>query len=306
MKKVNSISGGKTSAYIAANYPADYNVFSLVCLDDVRCKPKDKGVIKYVNEKLGDFYNDKYGDFIATAEDDKTLTALMDLEQYIGTPIEWVRGRSFDKILTEKRFFGGKPTRLPSWARRYCTTEMKMLPIFLWWFDTIGEKIEMRIGFRFDEFKRMEMFMNKEPNSFKIPVACKTTGQRRQVHQTFNWRYCSFPLIQEATVYDDIKEYWRTRYVGRDTLFTKRRKIEFPEISNCVGCLHKKEDTIAIMYNLHPEKMNWFADQEERNMGTWLDSQVPYAKIGEHALSTPYIVEMLRDGHSCDSGGCHD
>ena len=30
MKTVNSISGGKTSAYIAAHYPSDYNVFSLV------------------------------------------------------------------------------------------------------------------------------------------------------------------------------------------------------------------------------------------------------------------------------------
>ena len=27
---VNSLSGGKTSSYIAANYPADYNVFALV------------------------------------------------------------------------------------------------------------------------------------------------------------------------------------------------------------------------------------------------------------------------------------
>ena len=34
MITVNSISGGKTSAYIAANYKADYNVFSLVRTDD--------------------------------------------------------------------------------------------------------------------------------------------------------------------------------------------------------------------------------------------------------------------------------
>ena len=30
MITVNSVSGGKTSAYIAANYPADYDVFALV------------------------------------------------------------------------------------------------------------------------------------------------------------------------------------------------------------------------------------------------------------------------------------
>ena len=37
MKTVNSLSGGKTSSYIAANYPADYNVFSLVRTDDKNC-----------------------------------------------------------------------------------------------------------------------------------------------------------------------------------------------------------------------------------------------------------------------------
>ena len=29
MKTVNSVSGGKTSAYVMANYPADYNIFAL-------------------------------------------------------------------------------------------------------------------------------------------------------------------------------------------------------------------------------------------------------------------------------------
>ena len=34
MKTVNSLSGGKTSSYIAIHYPADYNVFALVHSDD--------------------------------------------------------------------------------------------------------------------------------------------------------------------------------------------------------------------------------------------------------------------------------
>ena len=37
MVKVNSVSGGQTSAYIAANYPADYNVFALVRTNDKNC-----------------------------------------------------------------------------------------------------------------------------------------------------------------------------------------------------------------------------------------------------------------------------
>ena len=37
-----SISGGQSSAYIAVNYPTDYNVFALVTVTDKNCTPKDK------------------------------------------------------------------------------------------------------------------------------------------------------------------------------------------------------------------------------------------------------------------------
>jgi hypothetical protein len=308
MKTANMVSGGMTSSYIAANYPADYNVFSLVCIDDPNCAPKDKGLIQYVNAKLEKFIPE-YGEFIASAEDDATLIALRDLEQYIGSEITWVRGKSFDTLIDAKadRVALGHQQRLPSWARRWCTTEMKIEPIFYWWLREIGEKMKMRIGFRYDEFDRMENFMNGNPTNFKIPVSCSTKGQRLQRHENFNYRHCTFPLVRDIVTKDMIKKFWQDKYIGQDTLFEKRRKIEFPIISNCVGCFHKKADTLAIMWNTNPDKMNWFAQQETKGMGTWLDNKVTYAEIGEHALNTPYTIEMLREfGAACDSGGCTD
>jgi len=138
IKTVNSISGGKTSAYLAAKYPADYEVFSLVCLDDPECAPKDKSLIQYVNAKLEKF-TPLRGEFIATAEDDQTLVVMRDLEQYLGREIIWVRGKSFDGVIDERyeRVQLGNHFRLPSWARRYCTEEMKLEPIFEWWFNEI-------------------------------------------------------------------------------------------------------------------------------------------------------------------------
>ena len=44
MKKVNSISGGQTSAYISANYPADFDVFALVRTNDKTCLFPDKKI----------------------------------------------------------------------------------------------------------------------------------------------------------------------------------------------------------------------------------------------------------------------
>lgn len=305
MKTVNSISGGKTSGYIAANFPADYEIFSLVCIDDENCPPKDKSIIEYVNKKLEKFIPE-YGEFIATAEDDRTLVAMRDLEQFIGREIIWVRGKSFDNTIDYANTHGGKPNRLPSWARRYCTDEMKLVPIFKWWFNEIGERCNMRIGFRFDECARMERFFNNsDPCNFSIPVSCSTRGQRLQHHQNFNWRFCSFPLIKNGITHSDVKDFWRTKgYVGGN-LFEERRLIDWPIISNCVGCFHKKPQTLSIMANTNPEKMNWFAEQEMKGKGTWLDSRITYETIIKN--SKDWIPEMLSEtGASCDSGGCHD
>ena len=292
IKTVNSISGGKTSGYIAVHFPADYELFSLVCIDDKKCKPKDKSLVDYINNKFGDKYIKKYGEFIATAEDDKTLYVMRDLEQLIGRDIKWVRGMSFDDVIDT-----GTQTRLPSWARRYCTEKMKLAPIFQWWFENIGEKCNMRIGFRFDEYDRMERFFNNSsPCNFRIPVSCKTYGHKLQRHEDFNWRHCSFPLIKNAITKQHIDEFWKTK------------NIDFPAISNCVGCFHKRPETLAAMAELNPSKMKWFANQELKDMGTWLDSKMTYQSLidNKKELAKEALYELTILKQSCDSGGCTD
>ena len=303
MIKVNSISGGKTSAYIAVHYPADYNIFSLVCIDDHEASPKDKALVEYVNRKLAKFIP-QYGEFIATAEDDQTLYAMMDLEQILGTEVTWLRGKSFDDVIDT-----GTQTRLPSWARRYCTSQMKMEPIFGWWFNQIGEKCDMRIGFRFDEFSRMERFFNNsDPTNFSIPVSCSLYGQKKQRFENFNWRYCSFPLIKDGITKPLVNQYWKDNGWLGGNLFEERRQIKFPAISNCVGCFHKSVETIAAEFILNPAKMKWFAMQEKKDMGTWFDTQQTYEEISlqAHELAKEVLFEMQIIGESCDSGGCTD
>lgn len=197
MKIINSVSGGKTSAYIAMNYKADFNIFSLVCINHNQSRLKDSQMNNYVNDKLN-YYIPEFGEFIATAEDDKTLYAMRDLEQLMGSELIWVRGKSFDDVLTSKNTHGGCPTRLPSKMLRYCTDEMKMVPIFKWWLLNIGEKVKMRIGFRSDEFGRMERFFNANPNHFKFPDYSKNYGQKQMHHVNYNWRTCSFDLVREG------------------------------------------------------------------------------------------------------------
>jgi hypothetical protein len=295
MKTVNLVSGGKTSGYIAAHYPADFDVFSLVCIDDHNCSPSDSAIIKYVNDKLPYWMRQEHGEFIATTEDDSTLTALMDLEQFIGREIRWVRGKSFDRVLRESSIFGGTKTRLPGRIFRYCTLELKMLPIFEWWFMNVGDRVKMRIGFRMNEYDRMERFVNNgRHNELRIPDYQSLRGQKKQHKVTFNYRWCSFPLIRDVVYEKDIHDFW------------DGKEVKFPVVSNCVGCFHKKPDTLAIMCNMHPAKMQWFARQEkELGMGNWLHSKTTYQDIIDN--NNHYTEILLKEsGASCDSGGCTD
>ena len=93
MKTVNSLSGGKTSSYIAAHYPADYDVFSLVRIEDDSCRIKDKKIVQEIEDRI-------QAPFIATAEDDAIIYTMLDLEQYIGRPITWVTGPTFESTTT--------------------------------------------------------------------------------------------------------------------------------------------------------------------------------------------------------------
>ena len=143
MNTVNSLSGGQTSAYIAAHYPADYNIFALVRTDDKKCLFPDKKIRNIVEDKI-------QKPFIGTLEENAIIYTMLDLEQYIGKKIDWCSGRTFDEIIIRAN---GKKY-LPNVVQRFCTSEMKLQPIFDWWKNTINKPIEMRIGFRANEQNR--------------------------------------------------------------------------------------------------------------------------------------------------------
>ncbi len=293
-RTVNSISGGQTSALIYANYPADYNIFSLVCIDDVQSRMKDAKMVQWVNDKLGKSYTDRFGEFIATAEDDRTLFALRNIEQHYGREITWVRGRSFDDVIEGKNS-KGYLSRLPGKQFRVCTSEMKILPIFLWCWLNLGEKVSMRIGYRFDEFNRIEKFYNASPNHYRIPVSCKNYGERKQVLQSVNWREVHFPLAKDGIDKAFVKFFWKDR----------AHIAVFPPESNCVGCFWKDEETIAAMAGIHPEKLEWFASKEDIGKGTWKQGTTYRNLIDNREdLAKERFYELTVLGESCGSEGC--
>ena len=278
MKTVNSLSGGKTSSYIAANYPADYDVFALVRTDDKNCLFPDKKLRQEVSDRIGT-------EFIATLEDDTIIYTMLDLEQFIGREITWVSGKTFDWVVQNK---GGW---LPNKLHRYCTSEMKLQPIFDWWRNEINQIAEFRIGFRANEMRRSKSTLSKcnENGNLEMKAIVGKRGTQNK-WGIIEWQKPTFPLIQDAVFKDTIEQFW------------KNKPVRFAYMNNCVGCFHRNPMLLNKMFQKHPNKMDWFVKQEEgRDARDGWKNHYRYHKIRDHKVQTELFDD---DFNECDSGYC--
>lgn len=280
MKTVNSLSGGQTSSYIAANYPADYNVFALVTTLDKRCLYPDNKIRQIVSDKIGK-------EFIGTLEDDLIITTILDLEQFIGKQIDWVAGKSFDEIIIR-----GDKKYLPNVTQRFCTTEMKLEPIFKWWQKNFKEPIKMRIGFRANEQKRAHNMLAKT-NEKGLSEFKTIIGKRKSQNKWgyIPWQKPVFPLIKDGVFKDQIISYW------------ENKPVRFAYMNNCIGCFHRNEVLLKFMSQKHPTKYNWFIEAEQEtgyNVRTFKNG-ITYEKIKNSLKQTNLFEDDFND---CDSGYC--
>lgn len=281
MKTVTSVSGGKTSAYLAAKYPTDHNVFALVRTEDQDSRFKDEVLRKRVEDRI-------QADFIATAEDDIIITTMFDLEQYLGREIKWVTGITFDEVIRTK---GGW---LPNKLHRYCTTWLKITPIFYWWSRNFDGPIQMNIGYRANEGKRVNKMNNRlNENGF---LDFKATFERwvggshdgKNKWETIEWQKPNFPLYEDRIFPEHIHQFWEFK------------PVQFAPMNNCVHCFHRSPLLLNKLSKEHPEKMNWAARQEGGKNGNWR-ADLSYQNIIDHEAQ----LELSFDDFSeCDSGYC--
>ena len=279
---VNSVSGGKTSAYIAANYKADYNVFALVRTNDKSCLFPDAKLRQMVSDRLG-------VEFIGTLEDDMIIYTIFDLEQFIGQKIDWVTGKTFDEVVLTKN---GK-TYLPNVFQRFCTYELKLVPIYNWWKTNFKEPVEMRIGYRANEQRRALKAINRAtPDGFQTfkDVIGKSKSQNKWGE--IKWQKQTYPLIEDVIFKDNIEEYWRDK------------PVRFAYMNNCIGCFHRNEMLLRLMADKFPEKFDWFVRQETNTYTRkpmTFKSGITYDRIRKFPLATSLDFDDFTD---CDSGYC--
>jgi hypothetical protein len=278
MKTVNSLSGGKTSSYIAANYPADINIFSLVRIDScLWMNGKDEKTRQIVSDKIG-------REFIGTAEMDEIVYTILDLEQYIGKEITWVSGDTFETVIDNA---GGY---LPNQMNRFCTTKMKIEPIFDYLKNLEILPVEMRIGFRPNEYKRAERVMQRA-NSDGLELMKTIVGIRKTRNKwgEIPYRIVKFPLIEDNISKDIIYDFWNDK------------PIRFAYRNNCVGCVNRQPLMISHMASKDKRKIEWFSEQEKRTNNRFL-KEVTFESILNFASQGNLFLDD--DFNECDSGFC--
>lgn len=255
---------------MAVHYPADHNVFSLVCIEADYCKPKDENLVRYVSDKIG-------REFIATAESDKTLYLMRDLEQLLGQEIVWVAGPTFEEVIKKKK-------ALPNRMMRFCTTDMKMVPIFEYCRDVIGDIVRMRIGFRYDESERAD----NQNTTIRAIVGKMDNGRNRWAD--VYWRELEFPLIENKIFHGDVAKW---------ALSTD---LVFPSDSNCVGCFWKQIQQLRKNWEDEPKKMRWFSEME-KNTGRKFQKDFTYDQAANIGLQAEF---NFGTGSGCQAGFCTD
>jgi hypothetical protein len=279
MKTVNSISGGKTSAYIAKHFPADINIFSLVRIED-----RDNLWMKGKDEKTRQLISDKLGtEFIGTAEMDEIIYTILDLEQYIGSEVTWITGKTFEEVIKLKGNY------LPNKMVRFCTVEMKIKPIFNWLKENTDLPVEMRIGFRPNEIKRAEGVLAKADETgleYFETVVGKKGSQNKWGKVAY--RYCKFPLIENNIGKDTIYNYWNDK------------PVRFAYRNNCVGCVNRQPLMISHMASKDLDKVKWFEKQEIKTGNKFL-SDVSFSQILNFGIQNTFFDD---DFNECDSGFC--
>lgn len=280
MKTVNSLSGGKTSSYIAKHYPADYNVFALVTTSDTNCIFPDQKIRQIVSDRIG-------REFIGTLEEDAIIYTMLDLEQFIGQEIKWLVGKTFDEVIIR-----GDKKYLPNTVQRFCSQEMKQKPIYDWWKANFDSPVEMRIGYRANETRRAKSMLDR-CNENGILTYKDIVGKRKTRNKwaDIEWQKPSFPLIEDNIYKDHIEKYW------------KDKLVRFAYMNNCVGCFHRNPVLLKYMSDLHPNKYQWFVDQEN-NAGYGARTfkiNITYEDIRK---SLKQMVLFEDDFTDCDSGYC--
>lgn len=255
---ITSVSGGRTSAWMAINYPTDYYIFALVRTNDPGHAPTDPGLLAAIRQKCPDF--------VASMELPDTLRCVLELEQKLGREIHWVwAGATFEGRVAKKR-------TIPNQLIRFCTVDLKITPIFDWvqshWPQTF---VEMNLGFRADEPNRVfRMCGGKYTKSGGWDFTNRGQCERdpRNSSKRIEWRFRQAPLFLDGV---------EKHHIYNDPWIQRQ---PFPEVSNCSFCFFHTPTQHRIQYAQNPQCLKVWADMETSIGKTFL-KDMPISELAK-------------------------
>lgn len=282
IKTINSLSGGKTSSYMAVHYPADIDMFALVCIDCHNANGnywrKNPKLLQMVRDKL-EKTSTHWPEFLAAAEDPVTIRTMFDLEQKIGREITWIRGVGFDQLIYWKK-------AIPNIKMRFCTEYMKIIPMFEYIYMYLEPTITMNIGFRYDEMHRANV-----DETISFPYYQKIGGNQKWIHN-YHYRKLEYPMIDDKIMRPHVVNYWNNN-----------QDVVFPEDTGCQNCYWK--DPQQIKLNLERSKatssiIKW-ANVFEHIMGNRFKKDISMQSIFEIGVQMDFFGGT---GPGCQAGIC--
>jgi hypothetical protein len=215
---------------------------------------------------------------------DEIIYTILDLEQFIGTKIDWVTGKSFNEIIKDNYNY------LPNKMTRYCTVEMKLKPIFNFLRENTELPVEMRIGFRPTEINRANKVLERADKD-GIEYFETIIGKRKTQNKwgKVEYRKVTFPLIENNISKDVIYNYWNDK------------PVRFAYRNNCVGCVNRQPLMISHMASKDKDKVEWF-NRIEKQTGNRFISDVSFDEILR--FNKQGLLFTDEDFSECDSGFC--
>jgi len=233
-------------------------------------------VVKMAEEGLLD---DKVIHFSDTGREHEECYKFVErVEEFIGVPILRLKAGEgadpFRELIVKQKF-------LPNAVMRFCTVELKIIPMQRLMIELGFKDYINYVGFRVDEQNRI---MNKRGGS-GFAVSKKTSGIRQDVEVVEAQRNASdyelyhmdyeFPLVDFDMTKRDVLKFWRKMPFD----------LESPlgGDSNCVFCFHKSFEHKVAMAQERPELLTPWLEDEALIKGSYnkthsLESVLEFAK----------------------------
>jgi 3'-phosphoadenosine 5'-phosphosulfate sulfotransferase (PAPS reductase)/FAD synthetase len=187
-------------------------------------------------------------------EEEATLRFVRDCGEQWGVPITWIEylrpkpywcvtdfdtasrdGEPFAALIRSKMY-------LPNPMTRFCTSELKIRPMFRWLRDTgrLSDDMDMMVGIRADESRRVVKMRNgKNSNSAKLTNIV--------------------PLADAGITVGDVGAFWSAQTFNLELPTYKGRTLA----GNCDLCFLKPAAQVQSLIAEKPLRAVWWARQEE-------------------------------------------